>query len=87
LDNLARFPKKIVNQWQLQMYAVHGKDVQSYWSKNINPSHIENINWATVEKAMKESPLTMQWFASKHAVGMCAVGKFLKRWKESDTDA
>jgi len=47
------------------MYAVHGKDVQSYWSKNINPSHIENINWATVEKA----------------------GKFLKRWKESDTDA
>jgi hypothetical protein len=29
----------------------------------------------------------MQWFVSKHAVGMCAVGKFLKRWKESDTDA
>jgi hypothetical protein len=59
----------------------------NYWSKKVNACHIPDVNWDVLETAMKESPLTTQWFVSKDAVGLCGVGKFLKKWKDSDTDA
>jgi len=49
--------------------------------------YIKAINWLAIEAARKESPLTTQWFVTKHTVGMCRVGKFLKHWKESETYA
>ncbi len=62
-------------------------EAKRFWSKKLNPSHIEEVNWDSIGKAMKESPLYVQWFVSKHAVGICGVGNFLKRWKERDMDA
>jgi hypothetical protein len=35
---------------------------------------------------MKTLPRTRRVFLSKHISGMCVVGKFMKRWKEWDSD-
>jgi hypothetical protein len=38
-------------------------------------------------KAMKAAPLARRIFITKHATGMCGVGKFMKLWEERDKDA
>ncbi len=43
------------------------------------------INWEAIQLASKEITKPMQWFICKHATGMCGVGKFLQRWKETET--
>jgi hypothetical protein len=60
-----------------------------YWvKKNKFPSNqVEHIHWEALGKAMSESKLARRTFITKHATGMCGVGKFMKRWGERDTDA
>jgi hypothetical protein len=40
------------------------------------------INWLALGKAKKKTPQYLQWFATKHAAGVCDVNKFMKIWKE-----
>jgi hypothetical protein len=36
------------------------------------------VDWVGLEYAMKEVPRHRQTFVTKHVVGMCGIGKFLK---------
>jgi hypothetical protein len=57
---------------------VHERKAWEYWSKKGKIVHAREINWETLDKAT-------QWFITKHTVGMCGVGKFMRIWKESET--
>ncbi len=45
------------------------------------------MHWEVIEHTMKASPLARRTLVTKHATGMCGVGKFMKIWGERDTDA
>jgi hypothetical protein len=66
---------------------VHAKKAKSYWesSKKLPRAIIDSVDWDAIDIAMKEVPRHRQTLITKHIVGMCGVGKFLKRWKERAT--
>jgi hypothetical protein len=82
--------KKIVNEWSDTMYdIVHSEAAKEYWMRkdNLSQGIVESINWDLIEIAMSESKCSKRVFISKHASGMCGVGKFMKRWKMWQDDA
>jgi hypothetical protein len=68
---------------------VHSPAAKSYWINRgkLTDSSAPHTNWRAINHAMASAPKRYNRFISKHASGMCGVGKFLVRWKESDTDA
>ena len=46
----------------------------------------EEVDWATVAKAMKGLRPGLQRWITKHSEGMCGVGRWLRRWKWSTHD-
>jgi hypothetical protein len=69
-----------------RIHALHAKE---YWISRdrCNDNTFGLIHWDNIAHALKEIPRQRRVFISKHSVGMCGVGKFMKRWKEWDTDA
>jgi hypothetical protein len=46
--------------------------------KRMDDGAINLISWHTIDQAMKELLRQRRVFVSKHSVGMCGVGKFMK---------
>ncbi len=79
---------KLINHWQEKVYSqVYKEEILEYWKKKNKFGEARDINWKALHTALEESPQYMQWFITKHATGMCGVGKFMLRWKERDTDS
>jgi hypothetical protein len=47
---------------------------------------MERVDWDAIERAMNESKWGKRTFISKHACGMCGVGRFMKLWKLRQDD-
>jgi len=81
---------KLVNDLDSKLYDImHSTEVENYWTrKGKFPEQLaSHIHWEAIEKAMKTSSLARRTFITKHATGMCGVGKFMKRWGKRDTNA
>ncbi len=79
--------KKIVYDLPNTIYdLVHTPAVKEYWKSkdNLSDEVINSVNWEAISITMKETKRTRRVFISKHASGMCGVGKFMKRWKCRD---
>ncbi|CAJ1960198.1 unnamed protein product [Cylindrotheca closterium] len=44
-------------------------------------------DWTSLACAMSSLPAGVQWWTTKHVVGMCGVGKFKVRWGSADSAA
>jgi hypothetical protein len=68
---------------------IHSKEALSYRSGKLSEQSLiaESVNWTAIHKAMKTISRGRRIFISKHSAGMCGVGKFMKRWKQRDTNA
>jgi hypothetical protein len=45
------------------------------------------VDWDAAEHAMVEYKLTRRVFMTKHSMGVCDVGNFLKQWNQRETSA
>jgi hypothetical protein len=82
--------KKISNNIHSTVYnIVHSPTAYTYWSqkKRISNATIQSVHWDALGQAAKEITLARHTFVIKASVGMCGVGKFLKRWKQSSSSA
>lgn len=68
---------------------IHSEEAKDYWASNrkLSRAVIDSVDWNIIDSALKEVPQNQQTFVTKHSVGMCGVGKFLKHWKERTSDA
>jgi hypothetical protein len=68
---------------------VHAPDARSYWANKIqvNEEVIMEVNWPAIQDAAATSTLEGRTFITKHASGMCGVGKFMVRWKQRESTA
>jgi hypothetical protein len=76
--------KKLIQDLPTTVYdIVHSDEAREHWKakKNISTDVINAINWDSIDTAMKETKRNRKVFISKHVSGMCAVGKFMHRWK------
>jgi hypothetical protein len=46
-----------------------------------------DIHWDAMKRALTSVPLARRLFITKHATGMCGVGKFMRLWGKRDTDS
>ncbi len=67
---------------------VHSSKAREYGraKDEINKDAIDLVDWEAVQKALKEVPKLRKIFITKHTMGMCGVGKFMKLWKKRETD-
>lgn len=82
--------EKLTKDIQGSIYsAVHNRELWQYWEtkRDIDPDGLQMIDWPAIGKAMQALPRSRRVFISKHVSGMCGVGKFMKRWKEWDSDS
>jgi hypothetical protein len=82
--------EKLTKDIQGSIYsAVHNRELWQYWEtkRDIDPDGLQMIDWPAIGKAMQALPRSRRVFISKHVSGMCRVGKFMKRWKEWDSDS
>ena len=62
---------------------ISGAQMFQYWvrkKKRIQENQVQNIDWETIGKAMKNSTHTRQQWVSKFSSGWCATGKVMKIW-------
>jgi hypothetical protein len=81
---------KLINNLDSRLYEIfNSKQIEEYWiRKNKFPQHkASDIHWEALERVIKTVPLVRRLFITKHAAGMCGVGKFMRLWGERDTDA
>jgi hypothetical protein len=59
-----------------------------YWQTkpDVTPEVVQIVDWPAVGRSMKGVVRGRRVFVTKHAAGMCGVGKLMKRWKQWDTD-
>jgi hypothetical protein len=71
------------------MEAVTLPPLLAYWEKKArySPEAHDLIDWTANQKAMRQSPDGLRRWVSKHATGMCGVGKFLFLWGKESSDA
>ena len=57
----------------------------AYWETRhrLGSATLQEINWDRVAIMMRQLPSGLQRWVTKHAVGMCGVGKFKHRWNRS----
>ncbi len=82
--------QKITSNFTETIYdLVHSDDAKTYWSKKdeITTGAIDDVDWEAINKAMIETRRPRRVFITKHACGMCGVGKFMKRWKQRQDSA
>jgi hypothetical protein len=81
---------KIINDFDARLYEIfHSKQIEEYWIKKRKfPRHMAaDIHWEAMKRALTSVPLARRLFITKHATGMCGVGKFMRLWGERDTDS
>ncbi|CAJ1968969.1 unnamed protein product, partial [Cylindrotheca closterium] len=55
--------------------------------QTITPEAELETDWTSLARAMSSLPAGVQRWTTKHAVGMCGVGKFKVRWGAADSAA
>jgi hypothetical protein len=45
-------------------------------------NNVDFIPWCTIGKALQGMPKAKKWFITKQTVGMCGVGKWMRRWRQ-----
>jgi hypothetical protein len=77
---LLTFPKEIYN-------IIHFAEAFQYWGarEKIDPALLIFVQWGVITAAMKGMERSNCLYLSKHTMGMCGVGKWMKRWKERET--
>ena len=67
---------------------IGGEALCTYWEENgqLPPHSTANVDWDATDLAMRNSPQSRRRWVTKHVVGMCGVGKWMKRWKKKPTD-
>jgi hypothetical protein len=53
------------------------KHISTGKKEKVEPNLLFNVNWEAVKRAMKSS-WSRKFFLTKHMVGMCVVGKWMK---------
>lgn len=63
---------------------MHGKITKQYWADTYKTETdiLDFVDWESVGRALKQLNKQMQHFVTKHMMGMCRVGKFMKGWKK-----
>jgi hypothetical protein len=82
--------KKITHNVHSTVYnIVHSPMAQSYWikKKHLSEFIFHSVHWDALGQATKETTLPHHTFMIKASVGMCGVGKFLQRWRQSSSSA
>jgi hypothetical protein len=75
-----RFPKNC-NQPFIRLFTLFQRNNIGW---DLSDTILEDVHWeAIIALASKEVSRVKRTFVSKSAVGMCGVGKFLKRWKQA----
>lgn len=61
--------------------------IQERWRKynTVSASAEDEIHWPTLRRAMHALPPFLQRWITKHSVGICGVGRFLKEWGNEET--
>jgi hypothetical protein len=62
---------------------VHSSQAKLYWTrkKSMSEDTLRSIHWDALGHASQETNPACRYFVIKSAVGLCGVGKFLKRWR------
>jgi hypothetical protein len=82
--------KKLMSDFTDTLYdLVHLEEAKTYWKQkdNLSDAAINTVNWDLIGIAMKKTSRPRRIFLSKHASGMCGVGKFMKRWQLRQDDS
>jgi hypothetical protein len=81
--------KKLLELTKGMYKCVHSPEALDYWqkSKQIPPEAFDYIHWEAIGQAMTGLERLRQHYIAKHNMDMCGVVKWMKRWKERDTDA
>jgi hypothetical protein len=60
---------------------VHSPAARTYWAnkQQVAEEVIQDVNWEAIKLAASASMLAKRIFITKHAAGMCGVGKFMVR--------
>ncbi len=63
---------------------IHGKEALDYWTKRkqMNKERLQEIDWISLGKAMKEVPISKWHWVSKQMSGHFSHGKNTVRWKQ-----
>lgn len=80
---------KLVKNVKETLYnIVHSVEARVYWTdkEKIENQCFDYLNWDAIGLAMKSQGRPKCLFISKQTVGMCGVGKFMKIWKQRDSD-
>ncbi len=58
---------------------VHSPAARTYWANKqlVAEEVIQDVNWDAIKLAASASMLAKRIFITKHAAGMCGVGKFI----------
>jgi Reverse transcriptase (RNA-dependent DNA polymerase) len=66
---------------------IHGTAAKERWNKKKRflEGTSEDIDWEAQGKAIASVQHSRQVWIVKHAVGMCGVGKWMKRWKQRES--
>ncbi len=74
------FPREIYN-------IIHSAEAFQFWGarEKIDPALLIFVHWEAIAAAMKGMERSKCLYLSKHTMGMCGVGKWMKRWKERET--
>ena len=61
--------------------------IQERWRKyrTVTAQAEKEIHWSSLRRAMHALPPFLQRWITKHSVGICGVGRFLKDWGHEDT--
>jgi hypothetical protein len=81
--------KKLTSKIQSHIYSlVQDEDGAQYWMAKLDSSSqtVNLVDWKAISLSMKGIKRGRRVFVTKHVVGMCGVGKFMKRWRQWDTD-
>lgn len=62
--------------------------LKAHWERRhrLTPQAFQEVDWKRVGEIMASLPSGLQRWTTKHAVGMCGVGKWKVRWKYSSVD-
>jgi hypothetical protein len=67
---------------------VHAPEAKDCWAKKDDwiKDNSDEVHWEAIHTSASETSLSKQIFITKHASGMCGVGRFMCHWKQRDTD-
>jgi hypothetical protein len=79
--------KKTVQPSNTIYKIIHREEAIKYWERKdkVILELLGNVSWEAIGGAMQTSGCPRQHFVIKHTVGMCGMGKNMKRWKHSST--